>query len=395
MAEKPLPEGWRLVKFGDLAKHISKRIEPSETNLDIYVGLEHLDPDSQRIKRHGVPSDVDGQKLLVKKGQIIFGKRRAYQRKLGIADWDCICSAHAMVLEPNPEAVLPEFLPYFMQSDLFMNRAIAISEGSLSPTIKWKVLCEQKFIFPDKGEQKRLLTLLRSTEVNLIEVERVSDAAKIAFQRVVDSLLTNDRNESPKLGWKRTRLKNIATINSTQLSNKSSLDMELRYIDISSVEFPGNILNSQSLRFGEAPSRARRVLKKHDIAISTVRPNHRATFYVTEQIEGAIASTGFSVLTAKNTKLSKLIYYCTLTKQFTHSLTNLAVGTSFPAITDGDILAQYIDIPPESEFEKVEWSLNALENTFKNSSKKTLLAKKIKMGILNKIFTLNGLENSV
>ena len=90
------------VKFGEIAKHISKRVEPSETTLEIYVGLEHLDPDSLKITRHGVPSDVAGQKLLVKKGQIIFGKRRAYQRKVAVADWDCICSAHAMVLEAIP-----------------------------------------------------------------------------------------------------------------------------------------------------------------------------------------------------------------------------------------------------------------------------------------------------
>lgn len=67
--DKRLSEGWRMVKFGDMAKHISKRVEPSETDLNIYVGLEHLDPDSLRIKRHGVPSDVGGQKLLVKKAK--------------------------------------------------------------------------------------------------------------------------------------------------------------------------------------------------------------------------------------------------------------------------------------------------------------------------------------
>ncbi len=52
-----------MVKFGDIAKHISKRVEPSETDLEIYVGLEHLDSDSLKIKRHGTPSDVEGQKL--------------------------------------------------------------------------------------------------------------------------------------------------------------------------------------------------------------------------------------------------------------------------------------------------------------------------------------------
>lgn len=159
MKEQQLSEGWQIVKFGDIAKHISKRVEPSETDLDIYVGLEHLDPDNLQIKRHGIPSDVEGQKLLVKKGQIIFGKRRAYQRKVAVADWDCICSAHAMVLEANPKTVIPEFLPFFMQSDVFMNRAIAISEGSLSPTIKWKVLGNQFFAFPDISVQKKLLSV--------------------------------------------------------------------------------------------------------------------------------------------------------------------------------------------------------------------------------------------
>ncbi|WP_412503109.1 restriction endonuclease subunit S [Shewanella chilikensis] len=161
MTEHQLPEGWHMVKFGDIAKHISKRVEPSETKLEIYVGLEHLDPDSLKIKRHGVPSDVEGQKLLVKKGQIIFGKRRAYQRKVAVADWDCICSAHAMVLEANPKNVIPEFLPFFMQSDVFMNRAVAISEGSLSPTIKWKILAQQEFLIPPPAKQKSYVSILK------------------------------------------------------------------------------------------------------------------------------------------------------------------------------------------------------------------------------------------
>lgn len=162
MSEQQLPEGWQMVKFGDIAKHISKRVEPSETDLEIYVGLEHLDPDNLNIKRHGVPSDVAGQKLLVKQGQIIFGKRRAYQRKVAVADWDCICSAHAMVLEANTDKIISEFLPFFMQSDLFMERAIAVSEGSLSPTIKWKVLSKQLFPMPSLAEQKRILAVCKA-----------------------------------------------------------------------------------------------------------------------------------------------------------------------------------------------------------------------------------------
>lgn len=201
---KQLPEGWRMVKFGDMATHISKRVEPSETNLNIYVGLEHLDPDSLRIKRHGVPSDVAGQKLLVKKGQIIFGKRRAYQRKLGVADWDCICSAHAMVLEANSETILPDFLPFFMQSDVFMNRAVAISEGSLSPTIKWKILAEQKFYFPCKEIQETLLKILATLEKSLIQIDETIFSA--------ERLLSISRRELLNNSVKTCKLSAIANI---------------------------------------------------------------------------------------------------------------------------------------------------------------------------------------
>lgn len=153
-------EGWKTVKFGDIARNVSERVEPQDTDLEIYVGLEHLDPDSLRITRWGSPADVIGQKLRVRPGQIIFGKRRAYQRKVAVADFDGICSAHAMVLEAIPEAIIPEFLPFFMQSDMFMNRAVSISEGSLSPTIKWKTLANQEFPLPPLESQKRLINIL-------------------------------------------------------------------------------------------------------------------------------------------------------------------------------------------------------------------------------------------
>lgn len=215
MTEQQLPEGWQMVKFGDIAKHISKRVEPTETDLEIYVGLEHLDPDSLKIKRHGVPSDVAGQKLLVKKGQIIFGKRRAYQRKVAVADWDCICSAHAMVLEANPKNVLPEFLPFFMQSDVFMNRAVAVSEGSLSPTIKWKVLAEQKFNFPNIENQKKILGLIKAAEVALTSAQAIMQSFNKLRASISNDYLSGIRRLPGANGkWKKVKLKDIGVFKS-------------------------------------------------------------------------------------------------------------------------------------------------------------------------------------
>lgn len=144
-------------RFDQLADQINKRVMPDEANVDRYVGLEHLDPDSLRIRRWGDTSEVESTKLLFQPGDIIFGKRRVYQRKVAVADFEGICSAHAMVLRAKPETVLPEFLPFFMQSDLFMERALSISVGSLSPTINWKALAKEEFLLPPIQEQARLV----------------------------------------------------------------------------------------------------------------------------------------------------------------------------------------------------------------------------------------------
>lgn len=156
-SQKP---GWSVVKFGDIAQNVAVRVDPADANTDVYVGLEHLDPSTIHLRQWGHPSDVTGQKLEFKKGDVIFGRRRAYQRKLAVAEFDGICSAHAMVVRAKPKMILPKFLPFFLQSDMFMERAIEISVGSLSPTINWKTLRVQEFPLPPLEEQKRIAEIM-------------------------------------------------------------------------------------------------------------------------------------------------------------------------------------------------------------------------------------------
>jgi len=190
MAERNLKPGWKVWRFDQIATNVNVRIDnPSESGMEFYVGLEHLDPDSMRIRRWGSPDDVEATKLVFKKGDIIFGRRRAYQRKLGVAEFDGICSAHAMVLRAKPEVVVPEFLPFFMQSDLFMNRAVEISVGSLSPTINWKTMAVQEFALPPMEEQRKITALLRSMEEVADAHFRLAEAAEVAtFSLAIDQL---------------------------------------------------------------------------------------------------------------------------------------------------------------------------------------------------------------
>lgn len=204
-APAELPKGWRVVRFDEMAQLVNDRVDdPSEAGVERYIGLEHLDPKSLKIRRWGSPDDVEAQKLRFQPGDIIFGKRRAYQRKLAVADFEGICSAHAMVLRAREETVIKDFLPFLMQSSSFFKRAVDISVGSLSPTINWKTLASQPFAIPPKKEQRRIADILVAADEALDQIERcVTQSEQLRrniLHRIVMRGLSNAEFKRTELG---------------------------------------------------------------------------------------------------------------------------------------------------------------------------------------------------
>jgi type I restriction enzyme, S subunit len=183
-------KGWKRLPFGAFANSINERVEPVNAAEEIYVGLDDLDPGSLHIRRWGKGSDVIGTKLRFRKGDIIFGRRRAYQRKLAVAEMDGICSAHAMVVRAKPDMVLPEFLPFLMMSDKFMNRAVEISVGSLSPTINWTTLKLEEFDLPPVGQQRCIAEILWAVDEVVSAYQNTIDKYDIYEQTFFTGSLT-------------------------------------------------------------------------------------------------------------------------------------------------------------------------------------------------------------
>ena len=181
-------KNWTRLRFGDIVENVNERVEPSTAAGEIYVGLDDLDSGSLHIRRWGKGSDVIGTKLRFRKGDIIFGRRRAYQRKLAVAEVDGICSAHAMVARAKPKVVLPEFLPFLMMSDKFMNRAVDISVGSLSPTINWTTLKLEEFDLPPLDQQRRIAEILWAVDASLVKGEGLGNSLQEYRQSLLDSI---------------------------------------------------------------------------------------------------------------------------------------------------------------------------------------------------------------
>ena len=147
-------------RFDQIAINSTEKKKPEESDKYTYIGLEHLDSIDLEVHRWGSEVAPKGEKLLMKKGDVLFGKRRAYQKKVAIAPFDGIFSAHGMVLRPNEKIVDKDFFPLFISSDYFLDAAIKISVGSLSPTINWRDLRELKFCLPDLETQRKLAKVL-------------------------------------------------------------------------------------------------------------------------------------------------------------------------------------------------------------------------------------------
>lgn len=147
-------------RFDQIAINSTEKKKPVEEDRFTYLGLEHLDSGSLKVTRFGADVAPIGEKLIMRKGDVLFGKRRAYQKKVAIAPFDGIFSAHGMVLRPKEDVVDKDFFPLFISSDYFLDAAIKISVGSLSPTINWRDLKELEFELPDLETQKRLAAVL-------------------------------------------------------------------------------------------------------------------------------------------------------------------------------------------------------------------------------------------
>lgn len=178
MPEVALKNGWTRVAFGDVARLSRERSSnPENDGFDRFVGLDHIDPGDLRIRRWGSTADENTFTTVFRPGQVLFGKRRAYQSKVALADFSGVCSGDIYVLEPRGARLLPELLPFVCKSEGFFEHAVGTSAGSLSPRTKWDSLASYEFALPPLEHQRALAGLLRGLGALSDSLTALLDAA--------------------------------------------------------------------------------------------------------------------------------------------------------------------------------------------------------------------------
>jgi type I restriction enzyme, S subunit len=189
----PSKTRWSRVAFGDIVRLARERSSnPDRDGFERYIGLEHIDPGDLTIRRWGNVADGTTFTNVFRAGQVLFGKRRAYQRKVGVPDFDGVCSGDIYVFESKSQQLLPELLPFICQTDRFFEHAVGTSAGSLSPRTNWDSLAAFEFSLPPIDEQQRLRDALVASQVASASLNQLL-ATQINLRRAaIDGLTEND-----------------------------------------------------------------------------------------------------------------------------------------------------------------------------------------------------------
>jgi len=168
MTERALKPGWTWVKFGDVVRQIKDKVDAKSSGLKRYIAGEHMDTDDLRIRRWGeICDDYLGPAfhMRFRPGQVLYGSRRTYLRKVAVPDFEGICANTTFVLESkDPAVLLPELLPFIMQTEVFHEYSITNSKGSVNPYINSSDLAEYEFALPPLAEQRQIAAVLWAAE---------------------------------------------------------------------------------------------------------------------------------------------------------------------------------------------------------------------------------------
>ena len=172
-------------RFSEIAINVTDKRMPVPEDKDLYIAPNNLDTDTLSVPEYGYKVDLNGTKLIMHKGDMLFGRREPQLKKAAVAPHDGLFSAHGMIFHPREEVITKEFFPFFISSDYFFDAAIRISVGSLSPTVNWKDLKDLEFDIPDLSAQQEyarvLWAMIRAKKAYKELVKKTDDLVKSQF----------------------------------------------------------------------------------------------------------------------------------------------------------------------------------------------------------------------
>ena len=324
MIDGTLKPGWTRVAFGEVVRLRTDRAsDPAAEGFERYVGLEHLDPGELTIRRWGAVADGTTFNRFFRSGQVLFGKRRAYLRKVAVANFSGVCSGDIYVLEPKDEnCLLAEFLPFVCQTEEFLEHAIGTSAGSLSPRTNWKDLANYEFGLPPMDEQRKIAKILSSLDSLITDIRvtacRMLQVHRSAMHEIVARGIPGRHTqfkETPigrlPLGWDVVQLQSISSVERGRFSHRPRNEPHLYggpypFVQTGDIAACDGFIRAYQQTLSEDGLAVSRVFPTGTIAI-TIAANIGATGITTFPVAFPDSVVGIQAYPRANTRFLELV----------------------------------------------------------------------------------------
>lgn len=186
---------WKRVVLGDVAEASKEKCDPDKGEVERYVAGEHMDTDDLTIRRWGEVGDGylgPAFHRRFRPGQVLYGSRRTYLRKVAVAEFDGVCANTTFAIQPKAEGdLLSTFLPFVLTAEPFHAFAIAESKGSVNPYVNWSDIARYEFDLPPVDEQERVANLLWAIENHRRRVVSCMKMVGVSFSALFCSWWTS------------------------------------------------------------------------------------------------------------------------------------------------------------------------------------------------------------
>jgi type I restriction enzyme S subunit len=391
MKPRPLKPGWNIVKFGDVVRQCKESVDRANNQFERYVEGGHMDTENIHIRRWGeFGDDYVGPAFhrIFRKGQVLYGSRRTYLKKVAIAEFDGITANTTLVLETrNQKIFMQELLPFLMLTDKFTEHSIRESKGSTNPYINWPDIAKFEFPLPPLEEQKRIAEILWAADEAIerhIEVKHSMEFLRNKFF-IEKCLLGLTQQEMKDLnltghGWPVKRIRDCIKISSRKSTppHKKAEYLSLENLDSGRfhITHKGNSKNVKSICS---------IYERGDLLYGKLRPNLDKAVIADRY---GVCSTEILVITAKEITNNQFLLYHFHCPKFVSYNAHRAFGTKMPR-TSMDIIGNYkIPVPPREIQANLLSRLETLTNQEREIDRHISTLKAIQLHYLNRI--ING-----
>lgn len=217
MSKASLKPGWRTVKLGDVVNYVRDRVRREETGLEYYLGGEHFGKASIHVNGRGTIANSPigpAFHMRFKPGQTLLVSRNPHLRKASIAEFEGICADTTYVCEAVAPVLLPELLPFLMQTDAFWEHAERNKRGSTNPYLNWSDFASFEFVLPPIEEQKRIAELLWAADDVCSQHAKCCSDLELAKSSILNALttegLTKDASQRRRPGLAPSHWRNLS-----------------------------------------------------------------------------------------------------------------------------------------------------------------------------------------